>query len=140
MLLSDRSLIVMCDLGSRTARWTRVLNKPRALQPYLGHKNIQHTVRYTELSPIAFQRLLKSLARREGLVGVCPAGLTSLIKSRALSGREPLHERLSAFENLGRSGDPRQPVLVSGRGGEPTAGEISDCFDACHTNRPCSIQ
>jgi hypothetical protein len=23
----------------------------RALQPYLGHKNIQHTVRYTELSP-----------------------------------------------------------------------------------------
>ena len=24
----------------------------RALQAYLGHKNIQHTVRYTELSPI----------------------------------------------------------------------------------------
>jgi len=23
----------------------------RALQHYLGHKNIQHTVRYTELSP-----------------------------------------------------------------------------------------
>jgi type 1 fimbriae regulatory protein FimB/type 1 fimbriae regulatory protein FimE len=23
----------------------------RALQAYLGHKNIQHTVRYTELSP-----------------------------------------------------------------------------------------
>jgi type 1 fimbriae regulatory protein FimB/type 1 fimbriae regulatory protein FimE len=23
----------------------------RALQQYLGHKNIQHTVRYTELSP-----------------------------------------------------------------------------------------
>jgi integrase len=27
----------------------------RALQAYLGHKNIQHTVRYTELSPIRFR-------------------------------------------------------------------------------------
>jgi integrase len=27
----------------------------RALQAYLGHKNIQHTVRYTELSPKRFQ-------------------------------------------------------------------------------------
>ena len=27
----------------------------RALQAYLGHKNIQHTVRYTELSPIRFK-------------------------------------------------------------------------------------
>jgi len=26
----------------------------RALQAYLGHKNIQHTVRYTELSPTRF--------------------------------------------------------------------------------------
>jgi type 1 fimbriae regulatory protein FimB/type 1 fimbriae regulatory protein FimE len=26
----------------------------RALQHYLGHKNIQHTVRYTELSPERF--------------------------------------------------------------------------------------
>jgi hypothetical protein len=25
----------------------------RAIQAYLGHKNIQHTIRYTELSPIA---------------------------------------------------------------------------------------
>jgi integrase len=28
----------------------------RALQAYLGHKNIQHTVRYTELSPTRFKR------------------------------------------------------------------------------------
>lgn len=28
----------------------------RALQAYLGHRNIQHTVRYTELSPTRFQR------------------------------------------------------------------------------------
>ncbi len=27
----------------------------RALQHYLGHKNIQHTVRYTELSPHRFR-------------------------------------------------------------------------------------
>jgi integrase len=27
----------------------------RALQAYLGHKNIQHTVRYTELSPSRFK-------------------------------------------------------------------------------------
>jgi type 1 fimbriae regulatory protein FimB/type 1 fimbriae regulatory protein FimE len=27
----------------------------RAIQVYLGHKNIQHTVRYTELSPKRFQ-------------------------------------------------------------------------------------
>jgi type 1 fimbriae regulatory protein FimE len=29
----------------------------RALQHYLGHKNIQHTVRYTELSPERFKSL-----------------------------------------------------------------------------------
>ena len=27
----------------------------RALQAYLGHKNIQHTVRYTELAPGRFK-------------------------------------------------------------------------------------
>jgi site-specific recombinase XerD len=27
----------------------------RALHAYLGHKNIQHTVRYTELSPTRFK-------------------------------------------------------------------------------------
>jgi type 1 fimbriae regulatory protein FimB/type 1 fimbriae regulatory protein FimE len=30
-------------------------NDTRALQAYLGHKNIQHTVRYTELSPERFK-------------------------------------------------------------------------------------
>src|SRR6516225_3238061 len=29
----------------------------RALQAYLGHRNIQHTVRYTELSPTRFKNL-----------------------------------------------------------------------------------
>jgi type 1 fimbriae regulatory protein FimB/type 1 fimbriae regulatory protein FimE len=30
-------------------------NDTRALQAYLGHKNIQHTVRYTELAPTRFK-------------------------------------------------------------------------------------
>jgi site-specific recombinase XerD len=30
----------------------------RALQAYLGHKNIQHTVRYSELAPGSVQGLL----------------------------------------------------------------------------------
>ncbi len=31
----------------------------RAIQHYLGHKNIQHTVRYTELSPARFKEFWK---------------------------------------------------------------------------------
>jgi type 1 fimbriae regulatory protein FimB/type 1 fimbriae regulatory protein FimE len=31
----------------------------RALQAYLGHKNIQHTVRYTELAPDRFKDFLR---------------------------------------------------------------------------------
>jgi site-specific recombinase XerD len=31
----------------------------RSLQQYLGHKNIQHTVRYTELSPQRFRDFWK---------------------------------------------------------------------------------
>jgi type 1 fimbriae regulatory protein FimE len=31
----------------------------RVLQQYLGHKNIQHTVRYTELSPERFRDFWK---------------------------------------------------------------------------------
>jgi type 1 fimbriae regulatory protein FimB/type 1 fimbriae regulatory protein FimE len=31
----------------------------RAIQLYLGHKNIQHTVRYTELSPRRFKDFWK---------------------------------------------------------------------------------
>jgi site-specific recombinase XerD len=32
----------------------------RALQAYLGHRNIQHTVRYTELSPARFKDFWRS--------------------------------------------------------------------------------
>ena len=40
------------------ARWLALANKghdTRSLQAYLGHKNIQHTVRYTELAPDRFK-------------------------------------------------------------------------------------
>jgi site-specific recombinase XerD len=38
------------------------LDDTRALQAYLGHKNIQHTVRYTELSPTRFGNFWRSNA------------------------------------------------------------------------------
>ena len=34
----------------------------RALQAYHGHKNIQHTVRYTELSPTRFKDFWRLIA------------------------------------------------------------------------------
>jgi type 1 fimbriae regulatory protein FimB/type 1 fimbriae regulatory protein FimE len=42
----------------------------RTLQAYLGHRNIQHTVRYTELSPNAVQ---KSVARLDSSRRTSPA-------------------------------------------------------------------
>jgi integrase len=36
----------------------------RALQAYLGHRNIQHAVRYTELSPTRFKGFLEKLRAR----------------------------------------------------------------------------
>ena len=32
----------------------------RSLQAYLGHRNIQHTVKYTELSPARFKNFWRS--------------------------------------------------------------------------------
>jgi hypothetical protein len=40
----------------------------RALQQYLGHRNIQHTVRYTELTAQRFQNFLGGLRRPFGLL------------------------------------------------------------------------
>ena len=36
----------------------------RTIQAYLGHKSIQHTVRYTELSPTRFKSLFQDWLRR----------------------------------------------------------------------------
>ena len=44
-LIARFKLFVKCNKGHDT----------RALQAYLGHRNIQHTVRYTELSPGRFK-------------------------------------------------------------------------------------
>lgn len=38
-------------------RLTNAGHDTRAIQAWLGHRNIQHTVRYTELAPDRFQRL-----------------------------------------------------------------------------------
>lgn len=38
-------------------RLTNAGHDTRAIQAWLGHRNIQHTVRYTELSPDRFQRM-----------------------------------------------------------------------------------
>ena len=40
----------------------------RSLQAYLGHRNIQHTVRYTELAPTRFKKLLARLTGAARLV------------------------------------------------------------------------
>ena len=41
------------------SRWPPRAHDTRALQAYLGHRNIQHTVRYTELSPTRFKNFWK---------------------------------------------------------------------------------
>jgi type 1 fimbriae regulatory protein FimB/type 1 fimbriae regulatory protein FimE len=35
------------------------LRRTRTIQSYLGHKSIQHTVRYTELAPTRFRSLFR---------------------------------------------------------------------------------
>ena len=37
----------------------------RTIQAYLGHKSIQHTVRYTELSPTRFKNLFRDSATQK---------------------------------------------------------------------------
>jgi hypothetical protein len=43
---------------TREANWFQ--HDTRALQAYLGHRNIQNTVRYTELSPDRFKDFWRS--------------------------------------------------------------------------------
>jgi len=47
----------------------------RALQAYLGHKNIQHTVRYSELSPTRFKDFWRMAAGNVILGGVIGLGV-----------------------------------------------------------------
>jgi len=45
-------------------RWPTDGRDTGALQAYLGHRNIQHTVRYTELSPPRFKNFWPERAVR----------------------------------------------------------------------------
>ena len=62
---SPRTALNMCSRSlssSRHACGYKLANQgvdTRSLQHYLGHKNIQHTVRYTELSPDRFKEFWK---------------------------------------------------------------------------------
>ena len=42
-------------LGLLKLGWTQHSNRFRSALDYLGHKNIQHTVRYTEMAPDRFK-------------------------------------------------------------------------------------
>ena len=42
----------------RHATGYKLAKDTRSIQGYLGHKDIRHTVRYTELSPTRFKELL----------------------------------------------------------------------------------
>jgi hypothetical protein len=56
---TTKNVIVAPDdkFSGRAATIERLLDQSRTLQAYLGHKNIQHTVRYTELSATRFKGL-----------------------------------------------------------------------------------
>lgn len=47
----------MCCGTPVASPWPTRATNAGALQAYLGHRNIQHTVRYTELSPTRFKNL-----------------------------------------------------------------------------------
>ena len=47
---NSRYIHTCCDMALANAG-----HDTRALQAWLGHKNIQHTVRYTELAPDRFK-------------------------------------------------------------------------------------
>ena len=97
----------------------------RALQAYLGHRNIQHTVRYTELSPGRFKDFWRRLINRRrrggaeffcgwgkfgcGLFRETHAGSSRLQRSTARQARQR--------ERRGTCGDERRrTVACAGRG------------------------
>jgi hypothetical protein len=83
--------------------------------------------------PISLTMPLKSerIASDTSMAANSHAG-ASLNKSGASAAGSRRRERLGAIANLGRPGDPRWPILVSGRGGEPKAGQI------LHLRKPCN--
>jgi integrase len=57
----------------------------RALQAYLGHKNIQHTVRYAELSPTRFRDFWQARVLLEQITRIGGNQLTAVPGSGGLS-------------------------------------------------------
>jgi integrase len=56
------SRVTLECLSSSRARTQKLANDgvdTRTIQAYLGHKSIQHTVRYTELAPTRFKSLFR---------------------------------------------------------------------------------
>ena len=51
----DCAVLIPKPIVRMIPRATKHGGRPRALQAHLAHKNIQHTVRYTELSPTRFK-------------------------------------------------------------------------------------
>jgi hypothetical protein len=58
-LCNDMTVASDGTVGSRPTTIWRSSADTRSLQAYLGHKNIQHTVRHTELSPTRFKDFWK---------------------------------------------------------------------------------
>jgi len=58
-LASNSPLILTCRAARPASTWANTGQDTRTIQLYLDHKNIQHTVRYTELSPQRFKDFWK---------------------------------------------------------------------------------
>ncbi len=52
-------LISLASVGVDDEPARAITDDARAIQHYLGHQNIQHTVRYTELAPDRFKGFWK---------------------------------------------------------------------------------
>jgi hypothetical protein len=88
----------------RHARGSALANKghdTRALQGYLGYKNIQHTVRYTELSPVGSRisgdKGDQIIIRKTSAVPIVPRAITPDLNSGSAKGIS-LPQRLVAGE------------------------------------------
>jgi hypothetical protein len=76
----------------------------RSLQHYLGHRNITHTVRYSELSPDRFKDFLEGLTTRRGVPFAAPSVPAMLV----LRFRNNLVVRSRLFEQpVKRLGNPK---------------------------------
>jgi Phage integrase family len=103
----------------------------RSIQQYLGHRNITHTVRYTELSPDRFKNFLAGLSTE----AVCP-GSTRSCRSRpaAICARNP-YQRSCGTETAKMCS-----VLASCQSGalsRPAQSNSGYCRQTVHALRNC---